>query len=177
MNAPDRAPDPIRLTEFSHGGGCGCKIAPAVLSEILAAAPIKGFPRDLLVGTETADDAAVYRLNAEQALVATTDFFTPIVDDPFDFGRIAATNAISDVYAMGGKPILALAIVGMPINSLPVETIRQILAGGASVCQQAGIPVAGGHSIDAPEPIYGLVALGVVHPAKVKRNNQARAGD
>ncbi|HEY6093647.1 MAG TPA: selenide, water dikinase SelD [Gallionellaceae bacterium] len=167
----------VRLTELSHGGGCGCKIAPAVLSDILGKAPLaQAFP-DLLVGIESGDDAAVYRLNDEQAIVATTDFFMPIVDDPFDFGRIAATNALSDVYAMGGKPILALAIVGMPINSLPVETIRQILAGGASVCQAAGIPVAGGHSIDAPEPIYGLVALGVVHPAKVKRNNQARAGD
>src|ERR671928_1400393 len=121
MNAPEK----IRLTEFSHGGGCGCKIAPAVLSEILASTPIRGLPKDLLVGTETADDAAVYRLNDEQALVATTDFFTPIVDDPFDFGRIAATNAISDVYAMGGSPLLALALVGMPINVLPVETIRR----------------------------------------------------
>src|SRR5436189_2373914 len=130
MNAPEK----IRLTEFSHGGGCGCKIAPAVLSEILAAAPIKGFPKDLLVGTETADDAAVYRLNDEQALVATTDFFTPIVDDPFDFGRIAATNAISDVYAMGGTPIFALALVGMPLGKLPVEAMQQILAGGQSVC-------------------------------------------
>ncbi|HEU0283107.1 MAG TPA: selenide, water dikinase SelD [Gallionella sp.] len=165
------------MTELSHGGGCGCKIAPAVLRDIVGAVPLASAFPDLLVGIESGDDAAVYRLNDEQAIVATTDFFMPIVDDPFDFGRIAATNAISDVYAMGGKPILALAIVGMPINSLPVETIRQILAGGASVCQAAGIPVAGGHSIDAPEPIYGLVALGVVHPARVKRNNQARAGD
>src|SRR5499426_3049012 len=147
MNAPDRAPHPIRLTEFSHGGGCGCKIAPAVLTEILASAPIRGLPKDLLVGTETADDAAVYRLNDEQALVATTDFFTPIVDDPFDFGRIAATNAISDVYAMGGKPIFALAIVGMPIDKLPPEVIAQILDGGATVCREAGVPIAGGHSI------------------------------
>src|SRR5687767_1659400 len=173
MNAPEK----LRLTEFSHGGGCGCKIAPAVLSEILASTPIRGLPRDLLVGTETADDAAVYRLNGEQALVATTDFFTPIVDDPFDFGRIAATNAISDVYAMGGKPILALAIVGMPIDKLPVETIRQILAGGNATCAQAGIPIAGGHSIDAPEPIYGLVVLGLVHPGKLKRNDCAKDGD
>src|SRR5512138_700253 len=177
MNAPDRAPDPIRLTEFSHGGGCGCKIAPAVLSEILASAPIRGFPAELLVGTETADDAAVYRLNAEQALIATTDFFTPIVDDPFDFGRIAATNAVSDVYAMGGKPILALALVGMPLDKLPVSVIRAILAGGESVCAEAGIPIAGGHSIDTLEPIYGLVALGLVHPAKVKKNSTARDGD
>jgi selenide, water dikinase len=173
MNAPER----IRLTEFSHGGGCGCKIAPAILSEILAATPIRGLPKDLLVGTETADDAAVYRLNDTQALVATTDFFTPIVDDPFDFGRIAATNAISDVYAMGGKPIFALAIVGMPLEKLPVAVIRQILAGGESVCAAAGVPIAGGHSIDTLEPIYGLVALGLVHPDKAKRNSSARAGD
>ena len=173
MNAPEK----IRLTQFSHGGGCGCKIAPAVLSEILASTPIRGLPKDLLVGTETADDAAVYRLNDEQALVATTDFFTPIVDDPFDFGRIAATNAISDIYAMGGTPILALAIVGMPLDKLPVSVIGRILQGGESVCAAAGIPVAGGHSIDTLEPIYGLVALGLVHPKKVKRNSSARAGD
>jgi selenide,water dikinase len=173
MNAPEK----IRLTEFSHGGGCGCKIAPAILSEILAASPIRGLPKELLVGTETADDAAVYRLNDSQALVATTDFFTPIVDDPYDFGRIAATNAISDVYAMGGKPVLALAIVGMPLEKLPVSAIRQILAGGESVCAAAGIPIAGGHSIDTLEPIYGLVALGLVHPDKVKKNSSARAGD
>ena len=172
----------VRLTELSHGGGCGCKIAPGVLRDMLAAMPqsisslAQAFP-DLLVGIESGDDAAVYRLNDQQAIIATTYFFMPIVDDAFDFGRIAATNALSDVYAMGGKPILALAIVGMPINSLPLETISQILAGGAAVCAQAGIPVAGGHSIDAPEPIYGLVALGVVHPDKVKRNNQARDGD
>src|SRR3954468_12231079 len=146
MNAPEK----IRLTEFSHGGGCGCKIAPAVLSEILAATPIRGLPKALMVGTETADDAAVYRLNDSQALVATTHFFTPIVDDPYDFGRIAATNAISDVYAMGGRPILALAIVGMPLEKLPVSAIRAILAGGESVCAAAGIPIAGGHSIDTP---------------------------
>ena len=177
MNAPER----IRLTEFSHGGGCGCKIAPAVLSEILARSPaaeaMRGLPQDLLVGTETADDAAIYRLNGEQALVATTDFFTPIVDDPFDFGRIAATNAISDVYAMGGRPIFALAIVGMPLEKLPVAVIQRILEGGESVCAAAGIPIAGGHSIDTLEPIYGLVALGLVHPEKVKRNSSARPGD
>ena len=172
----------VRLTELSHGGGCGCKIAPAALRDMLAGvaqlgAPLtQAFP-DLLVGIESGDDAAVYRLNDEQAIVATTDFFMPIVDDAFDFGHIAAANALSDVYAMGGKPILALAIVGMPINTLPLETIQQILAGGAAACAQAGIPVAGGHSIDAPEPIYGLVALGVVHPAQVKRNNRARDGD
>src|SRR3954463_9956474 len=177
MNAPDRAPHPIRLTEFSHGGGCGCKIAPAVLSEILASTPVRGLPQELLVGTETADDAAIYRLNDEQALVATTDFFTPIVDDPFDFGRIAATNAISDIYAMGGRPIFALAVVGMPLEKLPVAVIRRILEGGESVCAQAGIPIAGGHSIDTLEPIYGLVALGLVHPKKVKRNSTARPDD
>ena len=173
MNAPEK----IRLTEFSHGGGCGCKIAPAVLSEILAASPIRGLPKHLLVGTETSDDAAVYRLNDTQALVATTDFFTPIVDDPFDFGRIAATNAISDIYAMGGRPIMALAIVGMPLEKLPVSAIRGILAGGESVCAAAGIPIAGGHSIDTLEPIYGLVALGLVHPRNIKKNSTAQAGD
>jgi selenide,water dikinase len=173
MNAAER----IRLTEFSHGGGCGCKIAPAILSQILATAPMRGLPRDLLVGTETSDDAAVYRLSDTQALVATTDFFTPIVDDPYDFGRIAAANALSDIYAMGGRPIMALAIVGMPLEKLPVSVIRRILEGGESVCAQAGIPIAGGHSIDTLEPIYGLVVLGLVHPDKVKRNSTARAGD
>ena len=173
MNAPEK----IRLTEFSHGGGCGCKIAPAVLSEMLATMPLRGLPQDLLVGTETADDAAVYRLNDTQALVATTDFFSPVVDDPFDFGRIAATNAISDVYAMGARPIMALALVGMPLDKLPVSVIRKVLEGGESVCAQAGIPVAGGHSIDTLEPIYGLVALGLVHPDRVKRNSTAKAGD
>jgi len=173
MNAPEK----IRLTEYSHGGGCGCKIAPAVLSEILAATPIRGLPKDLLVGLETADDAAVYRLNDTQAIVATTDFFTPIVDDPHDFGRIAATNAISDIYAMGGRPIMALAIVGMPLEKLPLAVIGRILAGGEEVCAAAGIPIAGGHSIDTLEPIYGLVVLGLVHPDKVKRNSSAKAGD
>jgi selenide, water dikinase len=175
MHAP--AETPIRLTRFSHGGGCGCKIAPAVLSEILASAPVRGLPADLLVGIESSDDAAVYRLNDEQAIVATTDFFTPIVDDPFDFGRIAATNAISDVYAMGGRPLFALALVGMPLDKLPVEVIRSIIAGGEAVCAEAGIPVAGGHSIDTLEPIYGLVVLGLVHPARVKRNSRAKVGD
>src|SRR5579864_2730453 len=148
-----------RLTSLAHGGGCGCKLAPGVLAEILAATPAATGFANLMVGTETSDDAAVWRLNDEQALVATTDFFMPVVDDPFDFGRIAATNALSDVYAMGAAPILALAIVGMPVERLPVETIRAILAGGAAVCAEAGIPVAGGHSIDSVEPIYGLVAL------------------
>jgi len=166
----------VRLTSLAHGGGCGCKIAPGVLGEILKGS--QGLiPPQLMVGIETADDAAVYRLNDEQALIATTDFFMPIVDDPFDFGRIAATNAISDVYAMGGTPIMALALLGMPINQLSVEVIRRIVEGGESVCTAAGIPVAGGHTIDSVEPIYGLVALGLVHPARFKRNSGARAGD
>ena len=168
----------IKLTTLSHGGGCGCKIAPAVLSELLAGMATAGLvPEALLVGTESSDDAAVYKLNDEQAIVATTDFFMPIVDDPYDFGRIAATNALADIYAMGGRPLFALAILGMPIDKLPVEVIRRILEGGEAVCKAAGIPVAGGHSIDAPEPIYGLVGIGVVHPAQVKRNDQAKAGD
>ncbi len=166
-----------RLTSLSHGGGCGCKIAPAVLSEILKGTLQMPIPKELMVGIATADDAAVYKLNDEQALIATTDFFMPIVDDPYDFGRIAATNAISDVYAMGGKPIMALALVGMPINVLSTDTIGKILAGGASVCNTAGIPIAGGHTIDSVEPIYGLVVLGLVHPDRIKRNDGARAGD
>ena len=167
----------IKLTSFSHGGGCGCKIAPGVLAEILQKSSGFPVPKELMVGIETADDAAVYKLNDEQALIATTDFFMPIVDDPFDFGRIAATNAISDVYAMGGTPIMALALVGMPVNKLPLETIGQIIRGGESVCSEAGIPIAGGHTIDSVEPIYGLVVMGLVHPSKVKRNADARAGD
>jgi len=167
----------IALTSFSHGGGCGCKIAPGLLAEILARAPQGIVPPELLVGTETADDAAVYRLNDTQALVATTDFFTPIVDDPYDFGRIAATNALSDIYAMGGTPIMALALVGMPIAQLPPEVIGRVLEGGASVCRDAGIPIAGGHSIDVLEPIYGLVGLGLVHPQRLRRNSDARDGD
>ncbi|MFI4936216.1 MAG: selenide, water dikinase SelD [Caulobacterales bacterium] len=174
----DVAPDaPARLTALTHGGGCGCKLAPGVLTEILAGMPAAGPFADLMVGTETSDDAAVWRLNDRQALVATTDFFMPVVDDPFDFGRIAAANALSDIYAMGGSPILALAIVGMPVDRLPVETIRQILAGGAAICAEAGIPVAGGHSIDSVEPIYGLVALGLVHPNRVMTNRGGRDGD
>ena len=176
MNAPERPAEP-RLTSLSHGGGCGCKIAPGLLSEILKGSAKMPMPKELLVGIETSDDAAVYQLNDEQALIATTDFFMPIVDDPFDFGRIAATNAISDVYAMGGRPILALALVGMPINVLSTATIARILQGGESVCQAAGIAVAGGHTIDSVEAIYGLVALGLVHPKRVKRNADARVGD
>jgi selenide, water dikinase len=176
MNSPTEKL-PVRLTSLSHGGGCGCKIAPGVLSEILKGTKSMLIPPELLVGIETADDAAVYKLNDEQALIATTDFFMPIVDDPFDFGRIAATNAISDVYAMGGTPIMALALVGMPINVLPLETIGLILKGGESICAEAGIPIAGGHTIDSVEPIYGLVVLGLVHPSKVKRNADAKVGD
>ncbi|MDR2925934.1 MAG: selenide, water dikinase SelD [Azoarcus sp.] len=167
----------IRLTQFSHGGGCGCKIAPAVLSEMLSRLPVGVMPPELLVGTQTSDDAAVYKLNDQQALIATTDFFMPIVDDPFDFGRIAAANALSDIYAMGGSPILALALVGMPIDKLPPEIISRVLEGGASVCHEAGIPVAGGHSIDSVEPIYGLAAMGLAHPEKVKSNAGAKPGD
>jgi selenide,water dikinase len=166
-----------RLTALAHGGGCGCKLSPAVLREILAGMPaVQAFP-DLLVGIETGDDAAVYRLNDEQAVVATTDFFMPIVDDPFDFGRIAAANALSDVYAMGGRPILALAILGMPLGKIAPETVRAILAGGSAICTEAGIPVAGGHSIDSPEPIYGLAVIGLVRPDHVLRNTGARPGD
>ncbi len=167
----------IRLTSLSHGGGCGCKIAPAILDELLSKLPPPFACPGLLVGTETGDDAAVYKINDRQAVVATTDFFMPIVEDAHDFGRIAATNALSDVYAVGGRPIFALAIVGMPVDKLPVETVQAILAGGAEACAAAGVPIAGGHSIDAPEPIYGLVAVGLVDPENLKRNCEARAGD
>eukprot|EP01032_Pedospumella_encystans_P010895 gene10895-12713_t len=179
MSTPvsEAAPVPIRLTSFSHGGGCGCKIAPGVLSEILRTNAPSFLPPQLMVGIETSDDAAVWKLNDEQALIATTDFFMPIVDDPFDFGRIAATNAISDVYAMGGTPIMALAIVAMPIGKLPIEVIGRVLAGGQSICNEAGIPIAGGHTIDSVEPIYGLIVMGLVHPDRVRRNADARAGD
>jgi selenide,water dikinase len=167
----------LRLTSLAHGGGCGCKLSPGVLRDILAQIPAPAMFPNLMVGAETSDDAAVWRLNDEQALVATTDFFMPVVDDPFDFGRIAATNALSDVYAMGAAPIFALAIVGMPIDKLPVDMIQAILAGGAAVCAAAGVPIAGGHSIDSVEPIYGLVALGLVHPDRVLTNRTGRAGD
>src|SRR6187551_867958 len=168
----------VRLTSLSHGGGCGCKLAPAVLEQIIAKSGGRGLlPKALLVGIETSDDAAVYQINDRQAIVATTDFFMPIVDDPFDFGAIAATNAISDVYAMGGQPLFALALVGMPVNQIPLEVIRKILEGGESVCARAGIPIAGGHTIDSIEPIYGLVAIGLVDPAHLKRNAGARPGD
>ncbi len=174
MTAPVR---PYRLTELAHGGGCGCKLAPAVLREILAKTPLAAPTAALMVGAGTSDDAAVWRLNDREALVATTDFFMPVVDDPFTFGRIAAANALSDVYAMGGRPILALAIVGMPVDRIAMEDVQDILAGGAAVCAEAGIPIAGGHSIDSAEPIYGLVALGLVHPDRVRRNGDGRDGD
>ena len=167
---------PLRLTELSHGGGCGCKIAPAVLSEMLSHMPAAKPFANLMVGTETADDAAVWRLNDQQALIATTDFFMPIVDDPFDFGRIAATNAISDIYAMGGDPLMAIAILGWPVNVLPPEVAREVVRGGRSICDEAGIPLAGGHSIDAPEPIFGLAVTGVVDKRHLKRNDTATAG-
>jgi selenide,water dikinase len=168
----------VPLTSLSHGGGCGCKLAPAVLEQIIAKSGSRNLlPPDLLVGIENSDDAAVYRISEEQAIVATTDFFMPIVDDAFDFGSIAATNAISDVYAMGGRPLFALALVAMPIDKLPVDTIRRILEGGESVCARAGIPVAGGHSVDSVEAIYGLVAIGLVNPRHVKRNADAKPGD
>ena len=166
-----------RLTSLSHGGGCGCKIAPGVLAEMLNGTAAMPVPPELLVGIETSDDAAVYQLSDEIALIATTDFFMPIVDDPRDFGRIAATNAISDVYAMGGRPIMALALVGMPINVLSAATIAKILEGGAEAARLAGIPIAGGHSIDSAEAIYGLVAIGVVHPSRLRRNSDAKPGD
>lgn len=166
-----------RLTDLAHGGGCGCKLAPSVLQELLAKQPAAGPFAQLLVGTETGDDAAVWQIDDEQCVVATTDFFMPMVDDPRDFGRIAAANAISDVYAMGGRPIMALAILGMPLGKLSVEDVREILAGGASVCAEAGIPVAGGHSIDSPEPIYGLAVIGLVKPQNVRRNAGAKPGD
>ena len=175
MNARDA--NPLRLTQFSHGGGCGCKIAPGVLEQILAGSARGFVPPDLLVGIETADDAAAYRLNDAQAIVATTDFFMPIVDDPHDFGAIAATNAISDIYAMGATPLFALALLAMPVKQLPLEMIRRIVAGGEAACAKAGIPIAGGHTIDSVEPIYGLAVIGSVHPDHIKRNGGAKTGD
>ncbi len=166
-----------RLTSLSHGGGCGCKIAPGVLSSILKASPLRALPAALLAGNENNEDAAVYQINANQAIVATTDFFMPIVDDPYEFGRIAATNAISDIYAMGAQPLFALALLGMPINVLPLDVVQKITAGGESVCADAGIVIAGGHSIDSVEPIYGLVVIGIVDPKHLKRNNGSRVGD
>lgn len=170
------AAPPIRLTSLAHGGGCGCKLAPSVLQQLLADQPAAPYAQ-LLVGTETGDDAAVWQLDNETCVIATTDFFMPMVDDPFDFGRIAATNAISDVYAMGGKPIMALAILGMPIDKMPAELVREILKGGSAICAEAGIPVAGGHSIDSPEPIYGLAVIGTCPVGSLRRNSGAEAGD
>src|SRR6185437_11396381 len=167
----------IRLTDLAHGGGCGCKLAPSVLQQLLSGQPQTATYAQLLVGTETGDDAAVWQIDDQHCIVATTDFFMPMVDDPRDFGRIAAANAISDVYAMGGKPVMALAILGMPLNKLPVETVRTILQGGASMCAEAGIPIAGGHSIDTPEPIYGLAVIGLCPPGNIRRNSGARPGD
>jgi selenide,water dikinase len=166
-----------RLTSLAHGGGCGCKLAPSVLQQLLAGPPEAAPYARLLVGTETGDDAAVWQIDDQHCIIATTDFFMPMVDDPRDFGRIAAANALSDVYAMGGKPIMALAILGMPLDKLPVETVRAILQGGASICAEAGIPVAGGHSIDAPEPIYGLAVIGLCSPDNIRRNSGAQPGD
>jgi selenide, water dikinase len=169
--------DQIRLSSMAHGGGCGCKLSPAVLSALLANMPKAKAFEQLLVGAETADDAAVWQIDRDTCIISTTDFFTPMVDDPRDFGRIAATNAISDVYAMGGRPIFALAILGMPLGKIEPERVREILEGGREVCTAAGIPVAGGHSIDTPEPIYGLAVNGLCAPAELRRNCDAKAGD
>jgi selenide,water dikinase len=177
MNETIARAAPPRLTSLAHGGGCGCKLAPSVLQQLLADHPAAGPYARLLVGTETGDDAAVWQVDDETCVVATTDFFMPMVDDPHDFGRIAATNAISDVYAMGGTPIMALAILGMPLDKLPIAVTREILKGGASICAEAGIPVAGGHSIDAPEPIYGLAVIGLLKPQNLRRNSGAKPGD
>ena len=167
----------VRLTSLAHGGGCGCKLAPSVLQQLLADQPLAAPYRQLLVGTETPDDAAVWQLDDGTCVIATTDFFMPVVDDPYDFGRIAATNAISDVYAMGGKPIMALAILGIPVDKIAPETVREILKGGTAVCASAGIPVAGGHSIDSPEPIYGLAVIGICKTEDVRRKSDAKPGD
>ncbi|MDM9559990.1 MULTISPECIES: selenide, water dikinase SelD [Bordetella] len=167
---------PIRLTQYSHGAGCGCKISPKVLDVILAGSGAQNLDPRLWVGNASRDDAAVYGLDDERGVVSTTDFFMPIVDDPFDFGRIAATNAISDIYAMGGDPLLAIAILGWPVNLLPPEVAREVVRGGRAACDDAGIPLAGGHSIDAPEPIFGLAVTGVVDKARLKRNDTASAG-
>lgn len=166
-----------RLTELAHGGGCGCKLAPSVLQQLLADKPATLPFAQLLVGTESSDDAAVWQVDENTCVIATTDFFMPVVDDPRDFGRIAAANALSDVYAMGGKPIMALAILGMPLGKIDIETVRAILAGGESICAEAGIPIAGGHSIDSAEPIYGLAAIGLCAPSNVRRNTGAKPGD
>jgi selenide,water dikinase len=167
----------IKLTQYSHGGGCGCKIAPGVLEEILNSQYAFPDNKNLLVGNHSKDDAAVYDLGNGTAVISTTDFFMPIVNDPFDFGRIASANAISDVYAMGGKPIMAIAILGWPINQLPASVAQKVLEGSRTVCADAGIPLAGGHSIDAPEPIFGLAVTGMVNLENLKQNNSAQEGD
>lgn len=166
----------IRLTQFSKGGGCGCKIAPSVLQQMLATGD-KGFFPQLLVGNESSDDAAVYLLNEDTAIASTTDFFMPIVDNPFDFGRIAAANSISDVYAMGGRPVMAIAVLGWPVAKLPPAVAQQVLEGGRAICREAGIPLAGGHTIDSLEPIFGLAVTGTVSPKNLKKNNGAWEGD
>ena len=168
--------EPIRLTQYSHGAGCGCKISPQVLEVILAGSGAQNLDPKLWVGNSSRDDAAVYALDDERGVVSTTDFFMPIVDDPYDFGRIAATNAISDIYAMGGDPLMAIAILGWPVNLLPPEVAREVIRGGRDVCDDAGIPLAGGHSIDTPEPIFGLAVTGVVNKRQMKRNDTATAG-
>lgn len=168
--------DPVRLTQYSHGAGCGCKISPNVLDVILAGSGAQNLDPRLWVGNASRDDAAVYAIDEERGVVSTTDFFMPIVDDPFDFGRIAATNAISDIYAMGGDPLLAIAILGWPVNVLPLEVAREVVRGGRAACDDAGIPLAGGHSIDAPEPIFGLAVTGVVKKTGLKRNDTATVG-
>lgn len=167
----------VKLTQYSHGAGCGCKISPAILSQILQNNETPPDFKGLLVGNHSRDDAAVLDIGNGQALISTTDFFMPIVDDPFEFGRIAATNAISDVFAMGGRPVLAIAILGWPIDKLLPEIAGQVISGGRKACQDAGIPLAGGHSIDAPEPIFGLAVNGLVAIENLKKNDTAKAGD
>ena len=168
--------EPIRLTQYSHGAGCGCKISPKVLDVILAGSGAQNLDPKLWVGNASRDDAAVYAIDEERGVVSTTDFFMPIVDDPYDFGRIAATNAISDIYAMGGDPLMAIAILGWPVNLLAPEVAREVIRGGRAVCDEAGIPLAGGHSIDAPEPIFGLAVTGIVDKRHMKRNDTAQLG-
>ncbi len=166
----------IKLTQYSHGAGCGCKISPKVLDEILCDQRTEYIDPDLLVGNNSNDDAAVYAIDEKNAIISTTDFFTPIVDDPYDFGAIAATNAISDIYAMGGTPIMAISILGWPVNTLPASVAREVIAGAKSVCTNAAIVLAGGHSIDAPEPIFGLAVTGKADPARIKTNDKAKVG-
>lgn len=177
MNSDPQIQNDILLTHYSHGAGCGCKIAPRVLDEILKSKLAIPDNKNLLVGNSSKDDAAVYDLDNGMALISTTDFFMPVVDDAFDFGRIAAANSISDVYAMGGKPLLAIAILGWPVEKLPVDLAQQVIEGGRTICNEAGIPLAGGHSIDSPEPIFGMAVTGMVSKQNLKRNNTAKEGD